>query len=168
MKMQKGQLNAASYYMTQTPRVTAWSPPERGTREHGTPKEPTLDLHEHAACRGQGNEFGNVWMYPGHHEAETVRAAVKLCASCPVRDLCAADARREAPTIGIRAGRVYGNTPDNDGRQVRTCVICGDTFKGYGPAKSCSTACRVALNNERDRLHSAAKRAARASERANK
>jgi len=159
---QKGQLNAASYYMTQTPRVTAWAAPGRGTREHGSPRAETLTLWEHAACRGQGNEYGNVWMYPGQHDPEVVRDAVKLCASCPVRDLCAADARREAPAVGIRAGRVYGQTPDNDGRASRTCVICGDVFKGYGPAKSCSSACRVALNTHRDRVNAAAKRAERA------
>ncbi len=130
------------------PRLTAPPAPSGGTREHGNGPV-KLDLWEHAACRGQGNQYGNVWMYPDLHPRWVVKAAASLCQTCPVIDLCRAEGFRFGISAGVvryseRANRFE---PQPVGVPAEKECRCGTWFRGS--KAHCSQRCLDATTAER-------------------
>lgn len=108
-----------------------------------------LDLWEHALCRGQGNVFGNVWMYPDLHPRWVVKAAASLCQTCPVIDLCRAEGFRFGISAGVvryseRANRFE---PQPVGVPAEKECRCGTWFRGS--KAHCSQRCLDATTAER-------------------
>jgi hypothetical protein len=132
----------AHLYMTAGPRTDSPPAPSGGTRAHGPGPLPKVKWEDEALCRGGGNHYGNVWLYPSIHEPEVVHAACKVCERCPVKAECLAAAHREGVLVGIRAGRAYGAGNDN-GKPLVECVVCGELFKAHARAKCCSAVCRL-------------------------
>ena len=122
-------------------RTTAPPAPSGGTRMHGS-APPKPDLYRDALCRGEGNVYGNVWMYPDMHARHVAKAAASLCKVCPVFDQC--DALKLH--FGISAGRVRYSEAANrvEPKPVgvgapKVCRRCSDEF--YGPGENCTRMC---------------------------
>lgn len=131
----KFQVEAAKY----GPRTVAPPPPQRGTREHGT--ERTKSLYADALCRGEGNVYGTVFLYPELHPDAAIAAAKKLCSRCPVFDEC----KRTDEGVGIRAG--VAHMPKRRPLVERTCHWCRQPFFGKSP-RWCSETCKMAYRYE--------------------
>lgn len=134
MRAQKGQLNAASYYMTQTPRVTAPPAPSGGSRL--TERVPTVRVRwwEQGPCAGQGH--GSVWLSPSKYPKDEVHAAASLCAGCPVRKECD---EQPYPHVGITAGKIHWDGVKGS-VEVRLCEQCIEPMSRKG--RFCSSTCK--------------------------
>lgn len=94
---------------------------------------------EHAACKGRTALF-----FPVGEDPESYKPALAICAVCPVRDECLADALAKGEMDGVR-----GEMTPADRRQLhrgatRACVECGDRFLLAGaPRRVCSDACAM-------------------------
>jgi hypothetical protein len=78
-----------------------------------------------AACGGQDP---NMWVTPSKADGAektgrmaAARRALLICATCPVRQQCAADAEQQRPKGMIQGGRVY----DESGHPYPDCRVCG-------------------------------------------
>ena len=119
--------------------------PSRGTRRRGAgPKPQPGPWQERALCRGQGNKYGNVWMYPDLHPRWVAKAAAATCATCPVIEQCKA----EKFGFGISAGVIRYSEPANRLAPPPTPVptkvavkVCGCGKEFTGPKAHCSREC---------------------------
>lgn len=130
------------------PRTEAPPSPQRGTRQHGTQPKPDERWDLRAACVGlpaplNGGQ-GSVWIEPGRHPRHVVEAALRVCASCPVREQCDRDAEEagkgmRGDVLGIWGGRSRSFAAK--AKKLRDCRICGRSFTTDTNRDICSAGC---------------------------
>lgn len=119
----------------------------------GSARRPTARWDEAAACIRGVDPTGTpwrqhtVWHSPHLHIQKIVRAAVELCASCPVTEQCAAE---DDGHPCIRAGVVRQPHTTFD----RDCRVCGKTFVVNSMSsmsrKLCGATCRAVHEQARN------------------
>lgn len=96
-----------------------------------------MTWHVMAACAGLDPDL----FMPERGDVLGVRAALAVCATCPVVDDCLAENLEQ--TEGI-----FGGTTGKDRRllrrtmpKLRSCLWCGDKFRTLEQVQFCSSAC---------------------------
>lgn len=104
---------------------------------------------DHANCKGLTHLF-----YPdlgrGQNLDPQLVEARALCASCPVKAECLADAlaNEPRPRDGFRAGLRHDERAVLAGEKTASCVLCGASTPGPR-SRYCSRECKAAARNER-------------------
>lgn len=121
-----------------------------------------MSWQQDAACLGCDPAL----FFPERGNSQGVEAAKAVCAACPVRAECLADALESKETAGIRGGLssverrslVFGARPSD---RTCVCICCGVEFQGAYASRICSEVCRRQRKLEAYRRQNARRKASR-------
>lgn len=103
-----------------------------------------MSWRDSAACKGHPTD----WWYSTHKS----EAAKAICADCPVKAECLADALENREVYGIRAGLTMGHVHRRGDATRVPCGHCGELFlrSNRGARIYCSRDCSVQASMLRD------------------